>query len=369
MNILFDSQIFTTQQYGGISRYFVNLARELNNIEQTKASIFAPFYINQYLHECTNEFRSRGIKQHARLKPVSRILANAATNLALPIKKPDIIHNTYYYPHHYDKRSTTSILTVYDMIHELFPENWSKSDKTSKRKYEAVMRSDHVICISEKTKSDLLNIIDCDPNRVSVVHLGFDTLQSRPISPEVASKIKQFGKYILFVGNRSGHKNFLSLLKAYSINEHWRSHYKLICFGGGPLNDYETTLIANLRLSDSVVHAQGNDAVLSEFYRGASLFVYPSIYEGFGIPPLEAMSVGCPVACAKISSIPEVCGDAVEYFDPHDAENIALTLDGLLSNSHKAEQLVTKGFIQANKFSWSKCSAETLKCYKLASSL
>lgn len=363
MKVIFDSQIFTAQQYGGISRYFANLARELNYIEDVKSSILAPIHVNNYLHNNLESNCVIGVKCNLEWKSLSRVLSHASCHLAFPLIKPDIIHKTYYYPERYPLRACRSILTVYDMIHELYPENFSSSDKTSKYKFEAVMKADHVICISHNTRSDLLRIWDCDPNKVSVVHLGFDSFQDNLSVGNQYHQENKFGDYILFVGSRSGHKNFLNLLKAFGLSDELKRSFNLVCFGGGPFNDNEIALINKLDLDDRVFQSGGNDYTLGSFYRGASLFVYPSVYEGFGIPPLEAMSVGCPVAAARISSIPEVCGSAVDYFDPYNIDEISLSLERVLGNSEYKKNLSSLGLKQSGNFSWKKCAAETLEKY------
>ena len=369
MKVLFDSQIFNAQQYGGISRYFVNLAKELDGLENIVSSVLAPTYVNNYLPHVKGYDRVFGFKTKASWQSLSRVFSHVACHVAIPLIGPDVIHKTYYYPERYPVRTSRSILTVYDMIHELYPWNFAPSDKTSKYKYEAVMKADHVICISENTKSDLLKIWDCDPNKVSVVHLGFDSFLDMSSNKNDEFTVSQSRDYILFVGSRLGHKNFGGLLEAFGCSGELTNDFDLVCFGGGPLNDDEMTLINKLGLHGHVRQVDGDDSTLGSLYRGASLFVYPSVYEGFGIPPLEAMSVGCPVACANSSSIPEVCGSAVDYFDPLDAGSIALSLTRVLGDAKYSQSLAAAGIGQAANFSWRKCATETLKCYEMAQGL
>ena len=367
MKVLYDSQIFNGQRYGGISRYFVRLFQNIIELEDASASVLAPFFINQYLSEVRHNGGISGLPLSENLKPFSKAISHIASHFLVPFKDIDIIHKTYFYPERYVLGKKKSVLTVYDMIHELYPQNFSESDKTSKYKYEAVMKADHVICISENTRSDLLRIWDCDPNKVSVVHLGFDSFQGTSRVKKENFAERQSGDYILFVGSRSGHKNFLNLLKAFGSADALNRDFNLVCFGGGPLNDDEIAVISKLGLHGHVCQVGGDDCTLGDLYRGASLFVYPSVYEGFGIPPLEAMSVGCPVACANSSSIPEVCGKAVDYFDPLDINSIASSLTRVLGDSKYSESLAAAGIAQAENFSWHKCAVDTLKCYQVTS--
>lgn len=364
MKVLFDSQIFNAQQYGGISRYYANLAKQLHDIDGVTTTILAPTYINNYLPQISENDRVFGYKAKVKWQSLARVFSHMACHVAIPIARPDIIHKTYYYPERYPEHAGCSILTVYDMIHELFPENFLASDKTSKYKYEAVMKADHVICISENTRSDLLKIWDCDPSKVSVVHLGFDSFQDISRAKKENYQERQFGDFILFVGSRSGHKNFSNLLKAFCIANELHRDFNLVCFGGGPFNDDEIGLIGKLGLREHVYQVGGDDSTLGDFYRGASLFVYPSVYEGFGIPPLEAMSLGCPVSCSKASSLPEVCGDAADYFDPWDVESIASSLARVFNDSTYRAALSVSGLERTTKFSWHKCAMDTYRCYE-----
>lgn len=364
MKVLFDSQIFSAQEYGGISRYYANLARQLKLIDGVSASIFSPTYINGYLPRISGEDQVIGVRAPARAKTLSKIFNHITSHAVLPFFGADIIHKTYYYPERYPEHAGRSVLTVYDMIHELFPENFLASDKTSKYKFEAVMKADHVICISENTRSDLLKIWDCDPSKVSVVHLGFDSFQDISRAKKENYQERQFGDFILFVGSRSGHKNFSNLLKAFCIANELHRDVNLVCFGGGPFNHDEIGLIGKLGLRGHVYQVGGGDSSLGDFYRGASLFVYPSVYEGFGIPPLEAMSLGCPVSCSKASSLPEVCGDAADYFDPWDVESIASSLARVFNDSTYRAALSVSGLERTTKFSWHKCAMDTYRCYE-----
>lgn len=364
MKVLYDSQIFNAQQYGGISRYYANLAKELHHIEDVTTSILAPTYINNYLPHISEYDRVFGFKSKVKWQSTSRVFSHMACHLAIPLLGPDIIHKTYYYPERYPKSFGRSVLTVYDMIHELFPENFSSHDRTSNYKYKAVKRADHVICISENTKSDLLRLWDINPDKVSVVHLGFDSFTAQSNQP-MTSNNDRLKDYILFVGARKGHKNFERVLKAYSSKKALSANFSLICFGGGSFNLDEEKQLKNLGLTNKVIQMSGSDVLLANLYQNADLFIYPSLYEGFGIPPLEAMSAGCPVAAAKISCIPEVCGSAVEYFDPYDINSIALSLERVLGDSKYKENLSSLGYEQSDNFSWQKCAVETLEKYSL----
>ena len=142
-------------------------------------------------------------------------------------------------------------------------------------------------------------------------------------------------------------------------------NFNLICFGGGEFTKAELTLFKELGLKENQIRqCSGDDQLLARLYTSASVFVYPSLYEGFGIPPLEAMSYKCPVVCSDSSSIPEVVGDAGEFFDPYSIESISLAIERVVESNILSNDLIRKGNDRLKLFSWDKCANETLKVYK-----
>ena len=229
---------------------------------------------------------------------------------------------------------------------------------------QSVGRADHVICVSETTKRDLLCLTGIDPDKVSVVYHGFDLLNDTE-EREDRKKNLVGQPYILYVGNRGGYKNFDRLLTAYSIRRSINEHCKLVCFGGGKFNSRELRLFARLGLPEGkVVWIGGDDMVLANLYHHALAFIYPSLYEGFGIPPLEAASRGCPVVCSNGGSIPEIIGNAGEFFDPYDEDSIAQAIERIISDTERTEELRVLGKQNLSRFSWSSCAKETYKIYE-----
>jgi glycosyltransferase involved in cell wall biosynthesis len=248
------------------------------------------------------------------------------------------------------------------MIHERFPENFSIADPTRREKAAAVSRADHVICISGQTRKDLVEFLDVPPEKTSVVHLGFALTPPGMRPPEHETSDRP---YLLYVGNRSGYKNFDGLLRAYASSPFLQANFDLVCFGGGEFNARERDAIEKLgSAAPRVRQVRGDDSVLSSFYRQARAFVYPSRYEGFGIPPLEAMSFGCPVACSNISSIPEVVGDAAEMFDPSDADSMREAIERIVTDEARCAELIARGRKRLDVFSWKRCAEQTLDIYR-----
>lgn len=361
MKIAFDSQIFTMQEYGGISRYMCSLAQQLNTHHDVEAKIFAPLHINAYADSLLNSL-VYGVKV-PRIRNTGRIVHVASqllSRVAISRFKPQIVHETYFSSLSSTPKNARCVITVHDMIHERFSSAFPHNDPTSEWKRKSIKRADHVICVSEYTKQDLLEFIDIPPEKISVVHHGFNPL---PISN--TERITLTSPYLLYVGDRFGYKNFDGLLRAYASSSWLKGNLRIVCFGGGRLHANELLLIQSLGLTlQQVEQVGGSDEQLASFYQNAAAFVYPSLYEGFGIPPLEAMSLKCPVICSNASSIPEVVGDAAKYFDAKNIDSITAAIEGVLQSSEKRDNFIVKGVERCKKFTLSRCVNETLAVYK-----
>jgi len=255
------------------------------------------------------------------------------------------------------------VLTVYDMTHERLKDYFSANDNTISRKKAAVARASHVICISENTRRDLIELFGVAPEKTSVVYLGYEVLNGG-VDSDIAGLAEQ-QPYLLYVGDRSSYKNCQSLLRAYASSSWLRKNFRVICFGGGAFRADELELMQELGIKpEQITQTGGGDEALAAYYKHAAVFVYPSLYEGFGIPPLEAMALGCPVVCSNTSSIPEVVGDAGEYFEALGIESLRTALEKVLQSNETRNELVQKGYSQCKEYSWDRCASETLAIYR-----
>lgn len=277
--------------------------------------------------------------------------------------KPDLVHETYYARFGSAPRMCPTVITVYDMIHELFQNEIPFTDNTTRNKRIAINRADHVLCISENTKLDLMRLHGTPASKLSVVHLGFDQFVAREglLVPHTLS-----GKpFLLYVGKRAGYKNFSGLLKSAAASKRLISDFDIIAFGGGKFSSAELRLIRSLGFAENQVrHKSGDDSLLGNLYSLARAFVYPSIYEGFGIPPLEAMAHHCPVISSNTSSMPEVIGAAGEYFNPVDTDDMSHAIEAVVYSDSRIDELIKLGKRQLTAFSWNKCTQETLNVYR-----
>lgn len=363
LRIAFDQQVFLLQEYGGISRYICSLVTHLARLEGVEASIFAPLHYNGHF-EALPRTLAKGWRVPLVPKTARPVFALSAllARRAIYRFRPDIVHETYYSANAYAPEGARRVITVYDMISERFPIEFASSQFTDTKKI-AVSRANHVLCISESTRRDLIQLFGVAAERTSVVYLGYDELAP---PADTCTRVQNGSRpYLLYVGSRGGYKNFEALARAFASSSYLRNGFTVMCFGGGAFAPEELALFRQLQLSDvHVRQISGNDAILASLYKGAVAFVYPSLYEGFGIPPLEAMSLECPVICGKTSSIPEVVGNAGEYFDPNDPESMRAAIEAVLQSTSRSSELVEKGKVRCSLFSWERCARETLDVYR-----
>lgn len=359
MNIFYDHQIFSIQKYGGLSRYIYELLVRMIKSE-FDISLFAGFSLNRYgIEDHRKEFKkfwSYVYNEVPKTKMMVFDVNSFVMNFFARSLSIDIYHQTYYAPllkNYKGKR----IVTMLDMTHELYPESFSKHDKTVSWKKESISIADSIICISESTKNDLVNMYGYDENKARVIYLGNSI-------DKTDEKINIGKPFILFVGVRRGYKNFEVLLNAYNNSEKLKNDFNLVCFGGGNFTEDEKNIIKKYGLIEKIVQDSGDDKKLAKYYNSASVFVYPSKYEGFGIPPLEAMSIGCPVIAGNKSSIPEVVGNGGILFNPDSDEELKYNLEKLLYDDELREKYINAGYEQSKKFSWDKCAEETIEFYK-----
>lgn len=364
MRIAFDNQTFCQQSYGGISRYFVRLTEKLLSCGQDVA-IFAPLHQNQYV----NQLPPGIVHGHSvkRYPPKSTIVLTTLNQIAASMQikrwRPNLVHETYYSRLSSSPPSCPTVVTVHDMIHELFKHEFPGNDRTAELKRLAIERADHVICVSENTRNDLLNHFKIDINKVSVVHHGFERFDNNSLS--TSHDLTSCKPYLLYIGNRGGYKNFKGFLHAVASSINLKADFDIVAFGGGALTAKEVSVIAELGfLPEQVRQTSGNDNTLAKLYEHASAFVYPSHYEGFGMPPLEAMAHKCPVISSNTSSMPEVIGDAAEYFDPSSIQSITAAIEAVVYSSSRTQDLLARGIQRIQHFSWQRCAESTLEIYQ-----
>jgi glycosyltransferase involved in cell wall biosynthesis len=386
MKILYDYQIFTKQNYGGVSRYFYEL---MDNLRVHKIDIEIPINYSKNIYIKEADFLSKPLKGYTEykdflfgLRPKGKakiykllqklnFIKNAETaNQKISIERLkkqnfDIFHPTYYDPYflkHIGKKPF--VLTIYDMIHETYPELFSADNKIARQKKILAQKADKIIAISENTKKDIIKFIGINEDKIQVIHLGSSINRQEnnlEMNTDLLKKLPE--KYILFVGNRTSYKNFDNFSKAliplFKINKKLNA----VCAGGGEFSDKEINFFKTFNITDKFRQYSVNDSDMTLLYKNALVFVFPSLYEGFGLPILEAFNCGCPVAASNRGSLPEIAGNAAAYFNPEDISSITDAINNIIADDGTKEKMKKNGFEQLKNFSWEKTAEKTLAVY------
>lgn len=277
-------------------------------------------------------------------------------------------NDVFWSPAHYMPVYTgcKSVVTIHDLAYEFFPKLFLPSDlyKLKNWSRSAVKAASRVIAVSAATKHDLMAIYDVPPNNISVVHNGYDS-DIFNITPKISSSLLgnwnlKIGAYILFLGTIQPRKNAIKLVQAFHLLKEGGYKGKLVIAGNiGWLADDTLAVIKSSQWhKDIILTGYISDDVRKTFYTYADVYVLPSLYEGFGVPAIEAMGCGAPVAVADNSSLPEVVGDAGLLFNAVDPGGIARAVMEIKADRDK---WVKKSLARAGAFSWDKCAKETLE--------
>jgi len=363
MKILYDYNAFSIQEYGGISRYYTELNNVLFNKPGIDNKIIAPIHKNIHLKK-----NKSNLKLNVYLKTYPKYSSSIikkynfyTSNLLINIIKPDVLHQTYYSNETYKLNTKTKlVITVYDLIHEIFYKDFGLKEDY-RPKTNSLLNADLIICISNNTKKDLMRFYNIQESKIRVIHLGCTNFD---LNRAIDRKLVTNDPYILFVGSRKRYKNFHNLLLAYSKSSKLSQDLKIICFGGGKFNTAELNFFNDLKIKeDSLIQLNGDDKFLSMLYKKAEAFIFPSLYEGFGLPTLESMKNKCPAILSNHDTLREVAGDAGIYFDPLDPDSICQRIEEVVYSDSLKQKLIDRGIEHVKKFTWEKCADKTEEIY------
>lgn len=372
MKILYDYQAFHMQQYGGVSRFYCETIPLLKNEYECSIAVFESD--NIHLHESGLIKKLRychhinwGILNNYNFigkHRISQWYENLYTNKKYSIhklkeQKFDLFEPTFYDTYFLDYlKGKPFVLNIHDMIPELFPMYFSNDTQTYHKKYLCPLAT-HIFTPTLKTKEDLVNILNINPDKISVIYRGFSSM---PINKKNYQQHKK--PYLLYIGTRYKYKNFTPFVKSFAEIIKSKKELQLICTGPD-FNSEEIKLIKELHIGDNIHHIFANSNELSALYSGAIAFIFPSQYEGFGLPILEAWSLGCPVLLNNASCFPEVAGDAALYFKMNETENNFIEiLDFFLNYSEEQRNnLVEKGYNRLSNYSWENTTNLISKTY------
>ena len=369
MRVFYDHQVFSLQDAGGVSRYQYELIRNL----QLQAD--PDLHINLLMGRNASVLPFAGLRNprtqitgwKTGIRPgYIRYGMNEGLS-ALMVQRWgafDLYHSMLYRAMPYVRRRQL-VVTHHDCTHERFPHMFHNAAFIMQKKRKLFAEAAAILCVSESSRKDLLHFYDIALEKTHVVHHGFTPLRPAPSLAEPTVDSAQ--PYLLYVGSRAEYKNFTLLLNAFALSR-LATGYRLMVVGGGPFSPEEQAKISSLGVAGQVtLIAKADEATLAQAYRGAALFVYPSLYEGFGFPPLEAMSLGCSVLVYRTSSLPEVCGDAAFYFDHADAEDLSRALVSTLQDASGRAGKRQLGEQQVRRFDWNQTAAQTLDIYRALS--
>ena len=261
-----------------------------------------------------------------------------------------------------------SVITIHDLIHFKFPQYFGKL-KVNLAKIilgNGVKKAKRIIVDSDSTAKDLVSMFPVIEKKIKVIHLGipasFKVIDKKKV--DNFKRKKKLDRYILYIGNKKAHKNIGGLIEAFLDAKRSFKGLKLVVIGKRFKGlDIGAMLKYKADAADIIELENVGDGEIINYYNGASAFVFPSFYEGFGLPPLEAMACGCPVIASNAPSLPEICGDAAYYVDPESTSSIARGIIDVLSNKRLQKDLINKGHKRGGLFKWEDAARKTLKVF------
>ncbi|WP_246236363.1 glycosyltransferase family 4 protein [Flavobacterium ajazii] len=372
IKILIDPQIFNLQTYGGISRYYTEIFKRLK--KNKKLSIILPIDSSNNVYVANSGLLLKEKKLITYLiktlnalgvstRSLNRKISEKKTKRPLRDNNFELFIPTYYDPYFLEFiNDKPFVLTVYDMIHELFPQYFIEDPwNVTVNKKRLLETATKIIAVSRNTKKDIIKIYPhIDESKIEVIYHGNSIQVNENVSVDLPDN------YILFVGSRDYYKNFYFLAEAIKDLLAKDTSLKLICAGGGEFKEEEIEFLKRIGIQEQVEQKYFEEEQLGLFYKNARCFVFPSMYEGFGIPVLESMACGCPIVLANSSSFPEVAGEAGIYFDVSNKEDLMNKIVLVLNDKKLRDEHVLKGIEQAKKFNWEIAASQCLELYKKA---
>ena len=358
MRLAMDEQIFAIQEFGGISRLFAELTKQYSKSGEGDVDLepmHAPI-VNRY------------ILGHPELERALDVWDAGSPWSALgryftrrrPRTLVDVLHSTFYLPYGLaGYPGARRIVTIHDMIPELMPKTRRRLDFiTLKRRY--VLTAAHVICVSEATRRDLLRCYGPIKAPITVVHHGVDP----GFTPNVPRWTDLPDRYVLYVGNRGAYKDAAVLMEAFKRFTKAEPDTRLLFVGGGSFTRAERQRLEHLGIERFTEQRSLPDAEMPAAYGQALMCVFPSRFEGFGLPALEAMACGTPTILAASSSLPEVGGDAAAYFTPGSTDELTHAMTSLAADAAARRELSAAGIERAGQFTWERTAANTAAVYR-----
>jgi glycosyltransferase involved in cell wall biosynthesis len=369
MQLVVDGIIYHKQAHGGISRIYSEILPRMCALEPSLrvdliTTAHPPLKQTPPQHPQIKQRRIPTVK-FGNATLLNKMIRNGSQWAITGTGKGKIWHSTYFSQPRFWRGKL--VATVYDLAQVFSPESFPNSnlDRFQRWQKRHIQSADIVICISERTQRDVTNIYGIDLSRTQHIPLStsnqFNLLPAEQSEPQPSIP----SPFILYVGSRAPYKNFDRLLQAY--NQWKRKREVALVVVGPPWTIEEEQILADLNIQDNVNLQSGvDDNMLCQFYNQAAAFIYPSLYEGFGIPLLEAMACGCPVVASRIPTSEEVAGTVPIYFEPKSVEDLTDALDRALTEGRVSERTQI-GLEHVKQYSWDRTAQETLAVYEALS--
>lgn len=358
MKIIYDHQCYW-ERFGGVSKYFTEIIKRI-----PKEQYILPVKLtnNEYIHQI------QGINTHTFFRDINfRGKATLIKELGKLYSIVPILKGNYdiYHPTHYDcygldliPKRVRTIATIHDMNYYVIPDLYGKGSRLANWQKKMAEKVDHIITISQSSKKDLINIWNIPESKISVIYHG---VNAEMISKVPKIEIKE--KYILYVGRRSKYKNFSLLINAFAKLSLKHKNLYLFC-AGEKWSKEEIRELNNLKIIDKCRSFQATDNELINLYKNAVAFVFPSFYEGFGLPILEAMAAECPMILSNTSCFPEIAKNAALYFNPNSLDELIDNIELLINDYSERNNLILRGKSIVRDYSWKKSVQQHLEVYK-----
>ncbi len=352
MKILYDPQIFALQQYGGVSKYFVEIIKRLPKDDYILNPLFSN---NEYLRQaklCKLRNFPFGIRYG---HPIANEIGKVRGVWDIMNKDFDVFHQTDFNSYALRYLKGKPMVTTFHDANYLNGNNPRPRFLPFLEK--SLMRANRIITISNSSKNDLLYYYPgLDQDKITVIYHGVE-------KPKEVQPLDFPFPYILYVGGREKYKNFEFLIKAFARISPKYPELKIIC----TMNDFslsEKYFFNSLKVSDRIIHMSADTNMLNSLYKYALFYISPSLYEGFGMPILEAMVNGCPVLLSDASCFPEIAYDAALFFSAESNDDLVDKMESMIENVMLRERLVEKGFNRVKYFSWEKSAKQHIEVYK-----
>ena len=360
MKVLYDHQIFQMQNFGGISRYFYELLSESQRLNLYQAKLPRIISANEYLvSDQAFNVHSFGKKFHQKAYRGINLVNKASSRMTFAFDNFDIFHPTFFETYFLGHTKKPFVITIYDLINEIYPQYFLNNSALLEKRKMLMQKAQRIIAISQNTKNDIMKFYDIPESKIDVTYLA------ESLSKVTSKKVDGLpSRYLLFVGNRGGYKNFENFYQAVVPLLKQNADLVVVCAGGNSFNTEEQQRMETdkLKMQFQYIAFKTNED-LKYLYEKALCFVFPSLYEGFGIPVLEAFAAGCLVCVSKNSSLKEIVGEAGLYFNPNSPEDIRASLSMALS-LQKDNIYTKKAALELAKYSWEITCTETYKVYQ-----